>query len=417
MTPGARVAAAIEIIEEIERGLRPADDVVRQWGRSHRFAGSKDRRAISSQVYAVLRRRGYYARAVSAAPRALVLADLVLGEGKAPQEVAALFSGEGHAPLALNDDEHTLISTLSGLHRDGLPSYDVPEFLLPELTKAYGENLDEALAALDTPAPLDLRVNTLRTTRDDAAAALAAVGIEAAPTPHAATGLRVVGNPLIAGTIAYKEGHVEPMDEGSQLAAALVDARPGMQVADLCAGAGGKTLALAATMQNKGQIYATDSDARRLGNLAPRMKRADARNIHPMKWPQDGNFGELHGKCDRVLLDVPCSGSGAWRRHPELKWRIDDAALEQVTKTQDALLRTAAPLVKPGGRLVYITCSVLPVENERRIEAFLEANSDFSLVVSPNDPAPSGATGLRLQPHTHSTDGFFISRLERNTST
>jgi len=413
LTPGARIAAAIEIVEEIEQGLRPADDVVRQWGRSHRFAGSKDRRAISSQVYAVLRRRGFYADAVGDQPRALVIADLVLGEGKAPQEVAALFSGEGHAPTPLNDDEHGLVRTLTGAEQPGLPAYDVPAFLLPQLEQAFGSDLDTALAALDRPASLDLRVNTLKTSREDAAAALAAVGIDTEPTPHAPTGLRVSGNHMIAGTIAFKEGLVEPMDEGSQLAAALVDAKPGMQVIDLCAGGGGKTLALAAAMQNKGQIYATDTDARRLGNLGPRMKRADARNIQPMKWPQDSNFGELTGKCDRVLIDVPCSGTGAWRRHPEQKWRVTAEEIEQLTKTQDALLRAAAKLVRTGGQLVYVTCSVLPSENEDRIHVFLAANPDFKPVFLPDDPAPATDTGLRLAPHSHGTDGFFVCRLER----
>lgn len=416
MTPAARVAAAIEIVEEIEQALRPADDVVRQWGRSHRFAGSKDRRAISTQVYSVLRRRGYYANEVGEQPRALVIADLVLGEGKAPQEVAALFSGEGHAPPPLSDDEHTLIRTLTSADQTGLPSYDVPAFLLPQLEAAFGDDLDEALAALDRPASLDLRVNTLKTSREDAAAALAAVNIETSPTPHAPTGLRVSGNHMIAGTIAFKEGLIEPMDEGSQLAAALVDAKPGMQVMDLCAGGGGKTLAIAAAMQNKGQIYATDTDARRLGNLAPRMKRADARNIQPMKWPQDSNFGELTGKCDRVLIDVPCSGTGAWRRHPEQKWRVTPEEIEKLTKTQDALLRTASNLVKPGGRLVYVTCSVLPSENEERIDAFLSSNAGFKAVFGESDPAPAGEFGLRLAPHSHGTDGFFVCRLERTST-
>ncbi|MGD1935147.1 MAG: RsmB/NOP family class I SAM-dependent RNA methyltransferase [Candidatus Phaeomarinobacter sp.] len=416
MTPGARVAAAIEIVEHIERGERPADDVVRQWGRSHRFAGSKDRRAISSQVYSVLRRRGFYAKASSVEPRALVITDLVLGECKAPQEVAALFSGEGHAPPPLSNDEHSLINTLTSGMQDGLPAYDVPDFLLPELMEAFGDDLDTALAALDTPAPLDLRVNTLKTTREEAAAALAAVGIDTTPTPHAPTGLRVSGNHLIAGTIAFKEGMIEPMDEGSQLAALMVDAQPGMQVLDLCAGGGGKTLALAATMQNKGQIYATDTDARRLGNLAPRMRRADARNIQPMKWPQDGNFSELAGKCDRVLIDAPCSGTGAWRRHPEQKWRLTAEEIEKLTKTQDALLKSAADLVKSGGQLVYVTCSVLPSENEQRIEDFLESHADFSPVFSASDPATPANSGIHLTPHSYGTDGFFVCRLERTST-
>lgn len=408
MTPAARIAAAIEIVEEIELGLKPADDVVRQWGRGHRFAGSKDRRAISERVYAVLRRRGLYAGAGGDAPRALVMADMVLGEGQTRDEVVALFSGEGHAPTPLSDDEQTLLSTLMAEAGRDLPAYDVPDFLLPELTQAFGADLDDALAALDRPAPVDLRVNTLKVSREEAATILADAGIDTEPTPHSPIGLRVKGSHLITGTQAYKQGLVEPMDEGSQLAALAVEAAPGMQVLDMCAGAGGKTLGIAATMENSGQIYATDTDARRLGNLAPRMKRAGARNIQPLPWPQDASFEALNGKCDRVLLDVPCSGSGSWRRHPEQKWRVTPDDIERLTKTQSALLRSAAPLVKPGGRLVYITCSVLPAENEARIDAFLEAHPDFAPV--------STDAGPRLAPHTHGTDGFFIQCLERQPS-
>lgn len=407
MTPAARIAAAIEIIEEIEQGLKPADDVVRQWGRSHRFAGSKDRRAISERVYAVLRRRGLYAAAGNETPRALVMADLVLGEGQARDDVVALFSGEGHAPAPLGDDEQAVLSTLMAASGQDLPAYDVPDFLLPELTQAFGADLDDALAALDRPAPVDLRVNTLKVSREEAATILADAGIDTEPTPHSPIGLRVKGSHLITGTQAYKQGLVEPMDEGSQLAALAVAAEPGMQVLDMCAGAGGKTLAIAAAMENSGQIYATDTDARRLGNLAPRMKRAGARNIQPLPWPQDASFEALNGKCDRVLLDVPCSGSGSWRRHPEQKWRVTPDDIERLTKTQAALLRSAAPLVKPGGRLVYITCSVLPAENEARIDAFLEAHPDFAPHSTP--------TGPRLAPHTHGTDGFFIRSLQRQS--
>jgi len=415
LTPAARVAAVIEILTQIEDGRRPADEVVRQWGRRHRFAGSKDRRAISTQLYAVLRRRGLYAKAAGTQPRSWVLAHLVLGDGRMPHDIAALFSGDGYAPPALTPKECALVRELSSTGRQELPAYDVPDFLLPELTEAFGADLPIALAALDAPAPLDLRVNTLKTTRADAATALAAIGIETQPTPHAKTGLRVLGTHQIAGTRAYKDGHIEPMDEGSQIAAAMVDAKSGMQVADLCAGGGGKTLALAAAMGNRGQIYATDSDAHRLRQLAPRMKRAGARNIHPLTWPQDGAFGDLDGTCDRVLLDVPCSGSGAWRRRPELKWRITAADIDRLTTTQDALLGTGAALVKPGGHLVYVTCSVLPVENERRITAFIQRNPRFKPITEGHAGIRSGSLGTHLAPHTHATDGFFISRLHNAT--
>lgn len=409
MTPAARVAAAIDIIGEIEQGLRPADDIVRAWARAHRFAGSKDRRAITQQVYSVLRRRGVYEKAANADPRALVMADLVLGAGNARDDVVALFSGERYSPPPLNDDEQTLLSKLMSQAGVELPAYDVPDFLMPQLKAAFGDNLECALAALDRPAPMDLRVNTLKATRDDVASMLVKSGIETSPTPYSPIGLRVLGTHLITGTDAYKQGLVEPMDEGSQLAALAVGAKPGMQVLDMCAGAGGKSLALTARMENTGQIYATDVDARRLGNLAPRMKRAGARNIQLLPWPQDGSFEALAGKCDRVLLDVPCSGAGSWRRHPELKWRTNSEDLDQLAKTQASLLRRAAPLVKPGGQLIYVTCSVLPQENQVRIDEFLAEHAEYSVVDVTFD--------RHLAPHTHGTDGYFICCLERSHST
>ncbi len=399
MTPAARIQAAIEILDEIARGYRPADDVMRNWTRTHRFAGSKDRRAISDHVYDVLRRRGHYAKVTgSDSARAAMIAHVAASGGTGA--VSAAFTGEGHAPAALSEDEAALASSAPAT----APAYDVPDFLLPQLREAFGGDLDAELTALDRPAPLDLRVNTLRGTRDDALESLAAAGIEAAPTPHSPIGIRIEGHQQITGTEAYKSGLVEPMDEGSQLAALAVGAEPGMQVADLCAGAGGKTLAIAAQMENTGQIYASDSDARRLGRLTPRMKRAGARNIQPVPWPQDGNFADLEGKCDRVLLDVPCSGSGSWRRHPELKWRLTPEDLERLTRTQDALLGSAAPLVEEQGALIYVTCSVLPTENEARILGFLAKFPQFRL----------GEAGwYRMTPRCNGTDGFFVAVLDR----
>lgn len=402
MTPGARVQAAIEILDEIATGRRPADDIMRDWARAHRFAGAGDRRAISDLVYDVLRRRGYYALLTGRDDaRAAVLGHLAATEGAG--EAARLFSGEGHAPPALSGEERQLAGLIATSAR-GAPESDAPAFLVPHLHEAFGDDMEAELAALDSPAPLDLRVNTLKATREDAQAALAAEGIETVPTPRSPVGLRVAGPARITRTRAFREGLVEPMDEGSQLACLAVAARPGMQVADLCAGAGGKTLALAAMMENTGQIHATDVDARRLTRLRPRMKRAGARNVQPLRWPQDGDFSALAGRCHRVLVDAPCSGSGAWRRHPELKWRLDPARLDQLTRTQDALLRSAAVAVRPGGRLVYVTCSVLPLENEARIARFLETHPDFS-----EDPA----AGLHLTPHRDGTDGFYVAVLDR----
>lgn len=402
MTPGARVQAAIDILDEIAAGRRPADEIVRDWGRAHRFAGAKDRRAIADLTYDVLRRRGYYALLTARDDaRAAVLAHVAAGQGAG--ETARLFSGDGHAPAVLDADERQLAGNIATSAR-GVPEFDAPSFLLPELEAAFGADMEEELAALDRPAPLDLRVNTLKATREEARTRLAEDGIAAEPAPRSPIGLRIEGQVRIAGSAAFKAGLIEPMDEGSQLAALAVGAAPGMQVADLCAGAGGKALALAAEMENRGQIYASDADARRLGRLGPRMKRAGARNIQPVRWPQDGRFTDLTASCDRVLIDAPCSGTGAWRRHPELKWRLAAEDLAGLTRTQDALLRSAAPLVKPGGRIVYVTCSVLPAENEARTDAFLAEHPAFSR----ND-----AASFRLTPFRDGTDGFYVAVLDR----
>ncbi len=429
MTPGARIAAAIEILADIETHHRPAADALKDWGLSHRFAGSKDRAALATLVFDALRCRASAAWIVGEeTPRAIVLGSLREMRGLSADEIDALCTGEGHAPPPLSEAERARL-TEGGL--DGAPDPvrgDYPEWLAPAFAAAFGESAVAEGRALAARAPLDLRVNTLKATREKAQKALAHLGAE--PTPLSPLGLRV---PLsedgrsasLAGEPAYLKGLVEIQDEGSQLAALLAAPAPGEQVLDLCAGGGGKTLALAAAMDNRGQIYATDREARRLGPLYARLERASTRNVQ-VRNPRRGQnvLADLEGHCDLVLVDAPCTGTGTWRRNPDAKWRIRPGALEQRLKEQAEVLESAAVYVKPGGRLIYITCSLLPAENEERIAAFLARHTDFSaigagaLVAAAGLPelarfaGPQG-TGLRLSPLTSGTDGFFIAGLRR----
>jgi len=405
MTPGARVAAAIELLAKIEALDRPADGVVRGYLRARRYIGSKDRRAITDLVYGVLRAQArldwWVARLAPAAggARARVLAALVMIERRPAEQVAALFDGGRYHPDPLETEEDRLLAALAGLDRAGTDRLDHPEqpqwvrgeqpqWLLARLAESFGDDLERELAALLREAPLDLRVNTLKTDRETARAALAVEGIEAAPTPLSPLGLRVAGRHTLPSLAAFRDGLVEVQDEGSQLVALLTDARPGLAVADLCAGAGGKTLALAAAMRGQGRaegrgegrLVALDREARRLERAGPRLARAGAAaaELRPLTGADDPWLAENAGAFDRVLVDAPCSGSGAWRRHPDARWRLSEAQLAAYLELQRAILERAAPLVAPGGRLVYATCSLLPDENGAQVARFLEAHGDFA---------------------------------------
>lgn len=428
MTPGARVAAAIEILAEIEARHRPVVEALKDYGTAHRFAGSKDRVAIAGHVYDALRRRASAAWIMaSERPRAVLLGSLRLARGLSVEEIAALCGG-GHAPEPLTDEERERLD-LSDL--SGAPpavAADVQPWLEPHLRAVFGEALVEEARALAGRAPVDLRVNTLKTTRHAALEALAHLG--ATPTPHAPEGIRLPAGPdgrgpALGGEPVFIKGLVEVQDEGSQLAAALASARPGQQVLDLCAGGGGKTLALAAAMANKGQVYATDSDGRRLAGLFPRLTKSGARNVQ-IRAPKRGEMplDDLVGRCDLVFVDAPCTGTGTWRRNPDAKWRLRPGALEQRVLEQAQVLDAAVPYVKAGGRLVYVTCSLLLEENEGQIEAFRGRHPDFN-IVPPAEVAdaadlpalaacatPDGS-GLRLTPLRTGTDGFYIAMLRR----
>jgi 16S rRNA (cytosine967-C5)-methyltransferase len=428
MTPGARVAAAIEVLDDILARRRPAQDALKDWGLAHRFAGSKDRAAISGIVFDALRRKASAGWIMQdETPRAIVLGALHLQRGLSVEEIASLCSGEGHSPAILSEAER---AHLSGASLAGTPLHvaaDIPEWLVPHFLAAFGEGATEEGRALAQRAPIDLRVNRLKTSRDKALAALS--HLHPQPTPFSPIGLRIAPSadgraPALTAEPAFAKGLVEIQDEGSQLAALLCAAKPGEQVLDLCAGGGGKTLALAAEMENRGQIYATDTDGRRLMPIYARLERANARNVQ-VRAPRGAAdiLADLRERCDLVLIDAPCTGTGTWRRNPDAKWRIRPGALAERIKAQDELLARAAHFMKPGGRIIYITCSVLRGENEDRIGAFAQTHPQFALQsadamiaraeLTNLQPFATDGSGLRLSPATTHTDGFYIAMLAR----
>lgn len=432
MTPGARLAAAIEVMADIAERRRPAGDALKEWGQRHRFAGSGDRSAIAGLVYDALRRRASSAWLMGAAtPRAIALGMLKRERGLDIEAIARLASGEGHSPPPLTDAERAAIErgSLAGapLHVIG----DYPEWLDPHLARVFGEERAHEGAALASRAPLDLRVNSLKAARDIAAAELADLAPE--PTRWSPHGLRIgmkadAKSPAVHAEPAFLKGLIEVQDEGSQLAALFARARPGEQVLDLCAGAGGKTLALAAAMDNKGQLYATDDDKRRLAPIHDRLARSGARNVQVRTPKSVGTeIDDLKGKLDLVLIDAPCTGIGAWRRNPDAKWRVRPGALAQRVKEQAELLDRAGVLIKSGGRVAYVTCSVLAEENVDQVRGFLARNAEFS-VEKPTETASVlgeraymfckaallGDEGLLMTPRRTDTDGFFVSIMRRS---
>jgi 16S rRNA (cytosine967-C5)-methyltransferase len=429
MTPAARIAGAIDILADIETRHRPASDTLKDWGLAHRFAGSKDRAALASLVYDALRCRSSAAWIMGAeTPRAIMIGSLREMRGVMGEDIGALFTGEGFAPAPLTDEERKRFETAT---LDDAPAHirgDFPEWLAAPFAAVFGETAVEESRALATRAPLDLRVNTLKATRKKAASALKHLG--AAPTPLSPLGLRLPllpdgRSPPLAGEPAYVKGLVEIQDEGSQLAALLCGVKPGEQVLDLCAGGGGKTLALAAAMENHGQIYATDRDARRLAGLYARLEKAGTRNVQ-VRTPRRGSdhLADLEARCDLVLVDAPCTGTGTWRRNPDAKWRVRPGALAQRITEQDEILQIAQRFMKQDGRLIYVTCSLLREENEDRIAAFLQMHADFAAIGAAELAQAAGlpelagfasrlGPGLRLSPLTRGTDGFFIAGLRR----
>lgn len=447
MTPAARIASAIELLGRIDALARPADQVVGEFVRARRFMGAKDRRAVTDLVFQVLRARARLewwaavasgrdaaaaermAEARAAGPRTLLQAGLVLIDGWTPDAVAALFDGRQYHPEPLTPEERACVDALADQHltQEGQPAWvrlEVPRWLLPAFERAFGERAEAELAGLGAEAPVDLRVNTLRADgRDGAAAVLREEGLETDPTPYSPLGLRLRGRRAVTATRAYREGLVEVQDEGSQLVALLAGARPDMAVCDFCAGAGGKTLALAAAMDDRGRLAALDVDRERLGRAGPRLRRAGARNVERRLLAGEGDpwFPAQAGRFDRVLVDAPCSGVGAWRRQPDARWRLGEADLRRHADEQARILRRAAGLVRPGGRLIYATCSLLAVENHERIHDFLReerlfeplaAAQAWAEAIGGTCPADDGGD-LMLTPGRHGTDGFYVAVLQR----
>ncbi len=423
MRPGARQQAAIEILSTLENQRRPAADAVKDWMLSHRFAGSKDRAEIGDLVFGALRWKQSSAwRMGDDLPRAWVWGALRWGFGREAEWIEQSCYNDPHAPSPPTEAER---AALANATLDGAPAHvrgDYPEWLDESLTRAFGDARAEEGAALAVPASLDLRANTLKADREKVIAALGEspkLNEPPAPTPYAPDGVRI---PWAQGRTfpwateqAFVKGWFEVQDEGSQLAALLSGAAPGMQIADVCAGGGGKTLALAALMQNKGQIFAHDVDGRRLAPLKERLDRAGVRNAQiraPMR-TKDA-LEDLRERMDIVFVDAPCTGSGTWRRSPDSKWRLRPNALLKRRDEQQLALALAAPLVKPGGRLMYVTCSVLPEENEDAVSAFLASYNQFKAVGLNSDaPHYARSVGIQMTPLKTGCDGFYVAALTR----
>jgi 16S rRNA (cytosine967-C5)-methyltransferase len=432
MKPGARIKAAAEILGEILERHRPAATALADWGRASRFAGSGDRAAIGNLVYDALRRRQSIAAQLGAeTPRALALGAAGSALGMSRDEIAASADGSAHALSPLSDDERAGLAADVPADAPAHVRGDFPEWLTGPLERTFGSRAAEEGAVLARRAPVDLRINTLKSTRERVLKALART--DATETPLSPVGIRIAPpegagrTPNVEADTAHGKGWFEVQDEGSQIAAIMAGAGPRQQILDICAGAGGKTLAMAAAMQNTGQIYAYDDDRVRLRPIFERLKRAGVRNAQVLDARDTTALDALGPRFDCVLVDAPCSGSGVWRRRPDSKWRLRPDSIPQRQIEQRAVLALAAPLVKPGGRLVYVTCSILQEENADQVAWLTEAHADFTVTpyaeawakALSHMPAPTSADGrtdsLLLTPASHGTDGFFIAVLTRRT--
>jgi len=431
MTPAARFQAAVELLTEIEGTPRPADAVVSYFFKNRRFIGSKDRQEVAGLVYSVLR---HWARlhwwlghvGGTADARGLLLAEAILVQKRRAESVAGLFNGVKFGPEPLTDGERRLLKaldthTLAHPDQPDAVTAEVPDWAEDALREAFGDRFVPEMQAMLGEAPLDLRVNPVKATRDQVIAALNEAGAKAEPTALSPLGVRLRNRFPVATLPAFKDGWFEIQDEGSQLVALVADPQPGMQVVDFCAGAGGKTLAMAAMMANKGRVMATDVLAGRLERAKERFRRAGLHNIETrgLSSERDPWVKRHKRKFDRVVVDAPCTGTGTWRRNPDARWRNLGPRFEELLPLQANILDSAARLTRPGGRLIYATCSLLPAENERQVEAFLASHPDFRLLPLAQawpaalGPVPVTTDMLRLTPARHDTDGFFAAVMQR----
>lgn len=417
MHPNALLDLTTELVRQVMRFDSPADMVVSNFFRHHRTLGQRERHALAETVYALLRQRLLFAHQAQS------------GSGQLERRLAALAWRGSDANLrsALGSHEQKWLAEQQAIDVSSLQEklrHNLPDWLAAPLKAELGDDFWALVASMDRSAPLDLRVNALKAKREEVQAELKAAGIEAELTPFSPWGLRIHDKPALQKLPLFIRGDVEVQDEGSQLLAALLDAKRGEMVVDFCAGAGGKTLAIGASMRSTGRLYAFDVSGHRLEGMKPRLARSGLSNVYPAQiaHERDERIKRLTGKIDRVLVDAPCSGLGTLRRNPDLKWRQSPKALEELCIKQTAILDSAARLLKPGGRLVYATCSLLQRENEAIANAFGAAHPDFEVL--PAGPALTAAhveradelvqgDNLRLWPHRHQTDGFFAAAWQR----
>ena len=418
MHPNALLELATDLLHQVLRFDAPADGIVSDFFRKHRALGVRERHTLAETTYKVLRQRSFFQH----------LAQSGKGEMERRLAVLAWQGNDGFLRAALSEQEQQWLEKVKQVDPASLPEklrHNLPEWLAEPLHASLGDEFWPLVQSLNEPAALDLRVNTFKAKRDDVQAALSKAQIDAQPTPYSPWGLRIQGKPALNKLDVFTQGEVEVQDEGSQLLALMTDAKRGEMVVDFCAGAGGKTLALGAAMRNTGRLYAFDTSGHRLAALRPRLARSGLSNVYPVQiaHERDERIKRLAGKIDRVLVDAPCSGLGTLRRNPDMKWRQSPQSIAELKDKQKAILDSAARLLKPGGRLVYATCSLLEDENEAIANSFSEAHArDFQPLPAQEllEKAHVASAGslvrenfLRLWPHRHQTDGFFAAAWER----
>lgn len=427
MRLGGRLQAAIEVLDDIDTRRRPVGDALRDWGLAHRFAGSGDRAAIGNLVYDCLRQKlSLRYLAGSDDNNALVFSLLVNSWKMSEEELRETLDGDKFAPQLPTPEVFAAMASRNLSDAELHVQADVPEWCAPSFEANFDDEWVEEAKAFAKRPPLDIRVNTLKSTREKVLKQLGRP--DANPTHIARHGIRIKSTkpfarqPNVQAEEAFQKGRFEIQDEGSQIVGDLIFARAGESILDFCAGGGGKTLSLSATMENKGQIHAYDADKSRLAPIHDRLKRAGTRNVQVHS--PNSDLSALVGKMDKVVIDAPCTGSGTWRRRPDAKWRFDEKNLETRIEQQEEVLREAAPFTKKGGHLIYITCSVFPEENENQVYGFVETNPEFEIVSAGevwqdlfgfDKPTPwsSDMKTVTLTPASTNTDGFFFCVMER----